>query len=331
MGNRLQGQVALVTGAGRGIGRGVALLLAEEGAAVVVNDAGVNLDGSGHDDGPAAQVVREIKDAGGRAVANTNSVADFAGGRQMVQDALDNFGRLDILCHVAGILRDRMVFNMTAEEWDAVLAVHLKGAFNTVRHAVEPMLAQRHGRILLFSSGSGLGSSGQANYSAAKEGMVGFARSLARELGPSGINVNAIYPGGATRMTASVPPTARERRASAGIIGGGQLAGRSEPPAAITPPPSASGEGGPRDPLNNAPTVVYLCTEAGANISGQVIGTSGWQASRYSPRRVIRSIAKPGRWTVEELEEVIPGALTAGIPNPAPATQPQGQSQPAGN
>ncbi|MGD9892480.1 MAG: SDR family NAD(P)-dependent oxidoreductase [Dehalococcoidia bacterium] len=314
MGNRLQGQVAIVTGAGRGIGRGVALLLAEEGAAVVVNDAGVNLDGSGHDDGPAAQVVREITEAGGRAVANTDSVAEFEGGQRMVQAALDNFGRIDILCHVAGILRDRMVFNMTAEEWDAVLAVHLKGAYNTTRNAVPPMIKQGYGRILLFSSGSGLGASGQANYSCAKEGMVGFARALASELAPYGINVNAIYPGGATRMTASVPPSTRERRAAAGIVGGGQMAGRVD----ATPPPQTTSDGGPRDPLNNAPTAVFLCTEAGANITGQVIGTSGWQASRYSPRRVIRSISKPGRWTVAELAETIPAALTAGIPNPAP-------------
>jgi NAD(P)-dependent dehydrogenase (short-subunit alcohol dehydrogenase family) len=328
MGNRLQGQVALVTGGGRGIGRGVALFLAEEGAAVVVNDAGVNVDGTGHDEGPAAQVVAEIKAAGGRAIANTDSVAEFEGARRMVQAALDTFGRLDILCHVAGILRDRMVFNMTADEWDAVLAVHLKGAFNTVRHAVPPMMRQRYGRILLFSSGSGLGNSGQANYSCAKEGMVGFARALARDLGPYGINVNAIYPGGATRMTASVPPTARERRAAAGIIGGGQMAGRAEaaPPAAPTPPVSADA-GGPRDPLNNAPTVAFLCTKAAANISGQVIGTSGWQASRYSPRRVIRGLSKPARWTVAELLEVVPGSLCAGIPNPAPVVQPQPQPQ----
>jgi NAD(P)-dependent dehydrogenase (short-subunit alcohol dehydrogenase family) len=246
MGNRLQGQVAIVTGAGRG--------------------------------------------------------------------TLDNFGRVDILCHVAGILRDRMVFNMAAEEWDAVLAVHLKGAFNTVRNAVPPMIKQGYGRILLFSSGSGLGASGQANYSCAKEGMVGFARALASELAPYGINVNAIYPGGATRMTASVPPSTRERRAAAGIVGGGQIAGRVD----TTPPPQTSSDGGPRDPLNNAPTAVFLCTEAGSNITGQVIGTSGWQASRYSPRRVTRSISKSGRWTVDELAETIPAALTAGIPNPAP-------------
>src|SRR3712207_6543040 len=313
MGKRLEGQVALVTGAGRGIGRGVALLLAEEGAAVVVNDAGVNLDGTGHDEGPAAQVVREITEAGGRAVAVTDSVAEFEGGRRMVQAALENFGRLDILCHVAGILRDRMVFNMTAEEWDAVLAVHLKGAFNTVRHAVAPMIKQRYGRILLFSSGSGLGASGQANYSCAKEGMVGFARALASELAPYGINVNAIYPGGATRMTASVPPGTRERRTAAGIVGGGQMAGRVD----ATPPPQTSADGGPRDPLNNAPTAVFLCTEAGSNITGQVIGTSGWQASRYSPRKVIRSISKSSRWTVEELAETIPAALTARLTNPA--------------
>ncbi|HZU76656.1 MAG TPA: hypothetical protein VFA70_07820, partial [Dehalococcoidia bacterium] len=153
------------------------------------------------------------------------------------------------------------------------------------------------------------------------------------ELGPFGINVNAIYPGGATRMTASVPPTARERRAAAGIIGGGQLAGRADAAPAPAPRPVAAptSDEGPRDPSNNAPTVVFLCTEAGANISGQVIGTSGWQASRYSPRRVIRSISKPGRWTVAELEQVIPGALTAGIPNPAPPQQAQQPAQqPAG-
>ena len=221
MGTRLEGRVALVTGAGRGIGRGVALQLAEEGASVVIADFGGALDGSGGDETPADEVAREIREAGGAAAPSYGDVSSFAAAGGMVQTALDEFGRLDILCHVAGILRDRMVFNMTEEEWDAVLAVHLKGAFNTVRHAVEPMLQQRYGRILLFSSGSGLGSSGQANYSAAKEGMVGFTRALARELGPYGIAANAIYPGGATRMTASVPPQASQLRRQAGIGGAG--------------------------------------------------------------------------------------------------------------
>ena len=135
---------------------------------------------------------------------------------------------MDILCHVAGILRDRMVFNMTEEEWDGVLAVHLKGAFNTVRNVVPHMIRQHYGRICVFSSGSGLGNTGQANYSAAKEGMVGFARSLARELAPHGISVNAIYPGGATRMTGTVPDSARELRTARGVIGGGQMAGRAQ-------------------------------------------------------------------------------------------------------
>ncbi|MEE8336475.1 MAG: SDR family NAD(P)-dependent oxidoreductase [Dehalococcoidia bacterium] len=320
MGNRLDGRVAIVTGSGRGIGRGVALMLAEEGAAVVVADFGGNLDGSGEQQSPADEVVEEIRRAGGQAVANYGDVSKFDDAGSMVQTALDEFGRLDILCHVAGILRDRMVFNMTEEEWDAVLAVHLKGAFNTVRHAVGPMLKQRYGRILLFSSGSGLGASGQANYSAAKEGMVGFSRALARELGPFGIAVNAIYPGGATRMTASVPPSTGQLRQAAGI--GGAAARRSGPTDEQRRAQQDTPDGTPRDPLNNAPTTVWLCSEPGGQISGQVIGSSGWQASRYSIRHVTRSISHPTRWTVEELAEVIPGQLTAGITNPAPAPPP---------
>ena len=316
MGNRLEGRVAAVTGSGRGIGRGVAMLLAEEGAKVVINDFGGNLDGSGGEEGPADEVVREIRDAGGQAVAQYGDISQFDDAKGMVQTALDEWGRLDIMCHVAGILRDRMIFNMTEEEWDAVLAVHLKGAFNTTRNAIEPMLRQRYGRILLFSSGSGLGSSGQANYSAAKEGMVGFARALSRELGPHGIAVNAIYPGGATRMTQSVPAALAQIRQAAGIT-------RQAAPA--RPVPVEDGGPTPRDPENNAPTVTWLCTEAGGAVSGQVIGSSGWQASRYSIRQVIRSISKPSRWTVEELATAVPGQLTAGIENPAPVQAPREQ------
>jgi NAD(P)-dependent dehydrogenase (short-subunit alcohol dehydrogenase family) len=322
MGNRLQGRVALVTGSGRGIGSGIARLLAEEGASVIVNDFGGNLDGTGGEQTPAQETVNAITAAGGKASPNYGNVASFEDARAMVQQAVDEYGRLDILCHVAGILRDRMVFNMTEEEWDAVLAVHLKGAFNTTRHAVEPMLRQRYGRILVFSSGSGLGSSGQANYSAAKEGMVGFARSLARELGPYGIAVNAIYPGGATRMTASVPQASREIRARAGIVGGGGAAqaAQQQQQQQIQVDQAA---GTPRDPANNAPTVTWLCSEAGGMVSGQVIGTSGWQASRYSIRQVIRSIHAPRRWSIEELTEIVPGHLASGIVNPAPMVQQQ--------
>ena len=307
MGNRLEGRVAVVTGSGRGIGRSVAMLLAEEGASVVVNDLGANLDGTNISSGPADEVVEEIRSRGGTAVACYDSVATYGTAQSIIQTAIDNFGRMDILCHVAGILRDRMVFNMTEEEWDAVLAVHLKGAFNTVRHAVPHMIQQRYGRICLFSSGSGLGNTGQANYAAAKEGMVGFARVLARELAPFGITANAIYPGGATRMTGSVPDAARELRTARGVIGGGQMAGRS----AVAPEDSRAAE-------NNAPKVVYLCTEAGGQITGQVIGTAGWQMSLYSPRHVVRSIHKDGRWTLDELEELVPMSLAAGIVNPAP-------------
>src|SRR5579885_1890263 len=194
MGNRLAGKVAIVTGAGRGIGRAEALLLAQEGAAVVVNDLGGNTDGTGHDGGPADQVVAEIKAAGGRAVANYANVAEMAGGESMVKTALDTFGRLDILVNNAGILRDRMVFNMSEDEWDDVVDVHLKGHFTTIKAAGVIFRQQRSGRIINTSSTSGLGNMGQANYSAAKEGIVGFTRTVARDLGRYGVRVNAIRP-----------------------------------------------------------------------------------------------------------------------------------------
>ncbi|MCC6238024.1 MAG: SDR family NAD(P)-dependent oxidoreductase [Dehalococcoidia bacterium] len=312
---RLDGRVAIVTGAARGIGRGVAIKLAEEGASVVVADFGGALDGTGGDRGPADDVVNEITKAGGRAIASYGDVSKFADMRATVDQTLGEFGRVDILCHVAGILRDRMVFNMTEEEWDAVLSVHLKGAFNSVRNAIVPMLRQRYGRILLFSSGSGLGSPGQANYSAAKEGMVGFSRALARELGPHGIAVNAVYPGGQTRMSASVPTNRDQLRQRSGIA----AATTSRTIPYMMEANRLSGS--PRDPDNNAPPVAWLVSEAGGMISGQVIGTSGWQASRYSIRSAIRSISGPRRWTVEELADLVPNHLAQGIYNPAPNVQ----------
>jgi NAD(P)-dependent dehydrogenase (short-subunit alcohol dehydrogenase family) len=308
---RLQGRVAIVTGGGGSIGGGVARLLAAEGAAVVVNDLGGSVTGEGGSQGPADRVAAEIREAGGKAVANYDSVASFDGGRAMVDAAIKNFGRIDILCHLAGILRDRMVFNMTEEEWDGVVAVHLGGAFNTVRHAVPHMIRQRWGRILLFSSGSGLGNSGQANYSAAKEAMVGMARSLAQELKPYNITVNAIYPGGASRMTGTVPQTTREIRAARGIVGGGAQGGRAV----------ATFDEEARDTANNAAKAVYLCTEEGGVITGQVVGTSGWPMTLYTARHVIRAISKPGRWTLDELDQVAPQSLVGGLVNPAPRVQ----------
>jgi NAD(P)-dependent dehydrogenase (short-subunit alcohol dehydrogenase family) len=312
MGDRLKDRVVIVTGSGRGLGAEVAAWMAADGASVVVNDLGGSLDGTGTSDAPAEQVAQGIRDKGGTAVANYDSVAEYESAGRIVQSAIDNFGRLDAVCHVAGILRDRMVFNMTEAEWDAVLQVHLYGAFNMVRQATPHMIRQKYGRIVLFSSGSGLGSSGQINYSAAKEGMVGFARSLAKELGPYGITVNAVYPGGSTRMTASVPQSSVDLRAQAAPQPTMQAQG---PP--IEGPPEAS------DPANNAPKAVHLCSEAGGAITGQVIGVSGWNISLYSPRHVTKSIHKNGRWTLDELDQLLPISLTNGLTNPMPPAPPR--------
>jgi len=312
MGNRLEGRVAIVTGSGRGIGRGVALQLAEEGASVVVNDLGVAVDGSEPSGGPADDVVKEIRDAGGAAVAAYDSVAEYDSAGKIVQVALDNYGQVDILVHLAGILRDRMVFNMTEQEWDGVLQVHLYGAFNMVRNTVPHMMEQRYGRIVIFSSGSGLGSAGQANYAAAKEGQVGFSRALAGELGPYGITVNAVYPGGNTRMADAIPAGSRERY---------RETARAEFEAKGLPYVDMPDEAG--DPLTNAPKAVYLCTEAAGNITGQVIGVSGWPMDLYFARHVVQSINKEGRWTLDELDEVMPLTIGRELPNRAPAEPPR--------
>ncbi|HTU76073.1 MAG TPA: SDR family NAD(P)-dependent oxidoreductase, partial [Trebonia sp.] len=194
---RLDGRVAIVTGAGRGIGRSVALLLASEGASVVVADLGVAVDGSGQDAGPAHETVAAIAEAGGKAVANSSDISDHAAAENLIGTAIEEFGRLDVLVNVAGILRDRMIFNMTEQEWDDVIRVHLKGTFNTTKFAAAHWRSLRdetaQNRIINFTSVSGLhGAPGQPNYAAAKMGIVGLTYSSANSLAKYGVTVNAI-------------------------------------------------------------------------------------------------------------------------------------------
>ena len=211
-------KVAIVTGSGRGIGRGIALEMASEGAKVVVVDPGVNVDGSGQDHSVAAQVCDEIRAAGGEAVPCMESVTSMEGGERIIQTAVDNFGKLDIVVTCAGILRDRMIFNMTEQEWDDVIAVHLKGTFTVVKHACILFRQQRSGRIITFSSESGLvGNSGQANYGAAKSGIAGFTKVVAKDMGRYGVTANAIAPRANTRMIGDIPDSAAEIRARSGV------------------------------------------------------------------------------------------------------------------
>ncbi len=300
---KLDGRNAVVTGAGRGIGRAVAILLAQEGANVVVNDPGGNVDGTSHDNGPADQVVAEIKDAGGTAVANYDSVATADGGEAMVRQCVDAFGRIDLLINVAGILRDRMIFNMSEEEWDAVYGVHLKGHFNTIKPASILMRQQRYGRIVNFSSISGLrGISGQSNYGAAKAGIAGLTRVVARDLGRYAVTCNAIAPGAQTRMIAQIPQASRQIRAKAGI----QEPAR--PPEPVVPMTAE----------HVAPMTAWLCTDDAWNVNGKIFHVGGGNVSLAHEEHHIQSIEKDGKWTLEELAALVPNQLMAGIPNPAP-------------
>ena len=274
---RLDGRVAIITGAGRGIGASLARIMAAEGCAVLVNDLGVDVGGDGEDTGPAAGVVEEIVSGGGVAKANYADVADFEAAEGLIQSALDEFGQLDVLVNVAGILRDRMVFNMSEEEWDAVIRVHLKGTFNTCKHASVHWRKERRGnyRIINFTSGSGLhGAPGQPNYAAAKLGIVGFTYSLANSLGPYGATANAIAPGAATRMTATIPGA---RRRGLGL----------------------AADDSRMSPDNIAPPVVYLASEESDWLNGRVIGASGYRISLYNNPEVVREIASPTPWDLD--------------------------------
>ena len=291
----LDGKVAAVTGSGRGIGREVAKLMAAHGAKVVVNDFGVTVDGKEPSSKPAKEVVKEIKAAGGVAVANAGDIATVAGGEALVNQAIKEFGQLDILVNVAGILRDRMLFNMSEKEWDDVIRVHLKGHYCTMRPASAHMRERKTGRIINFSSNSALGSPGQPNYAAAKAGILGLTYSSAVAFKKYNITVNAIMPGAATRMTDTIPAG---RFGSTGV------------------PQSESAEGTPRDPANIAPICLFLASDDAAEVTGQCFGASGYRIMRYTHIVPEKIIYNNGPWNVDELFERLKTTLLVDMEPP---------------
>jgi NAD(P)-dependent dehydrogenase (short-subunit alcohol dehydrogenase family) len=287
--------VVIVTGAGRGIGRGHALEFGRQGAKVVVNDLGATVDGTGSSTGPAGAVVDEIRAAGGEAVANGDDVADWKGAERLVRTAVDTYGRLDVLVNNAGILRDRMLFNMTENEWDGVIQVHLKGTFAPAHFAAAHWRERSRAgedvdaRIVNTSSTSGIfGNVGQTNYGAAKAGIAAFTIIAAQELARYGVMVNAIAPGARTRMTEN--------------LGGPR-------------PDPEPGEFDERAPENVAPLVVWLGSAESRGVTGRVflvgggrIGVArGWQRGPM--------IDKGARWEPEELSEIVTSLLTQAQPD----------------
>ncbi len=287
----LQDKVAVITGGGNGIGAEISKLYGELGAKVVVNDLGVAVDGSGGEASIAEGIANEIKAAGGEAVANTQSVATPEGGESIIQTALDNYGKLDVVVHVAGILRDRMLFNMSIDEWDAVINVHLRGAFCVIRPAAALMRAQKSGSIISFSSGSAAGNTGQANYSAAKAGILGLTRTGARDLAKYGVRCNAIWPSAATRMTATIPEAAEQLRAQRGI----RRTTGSRPTI--------------RDPKFVASVVAYLGSDESAHISGQTFAIGGERLALISNPAPIQEVFSPGGWTIDTMLELFPQTI----------------------
>jgi len=292
-----EGRVVVVTGAGRGIGREHALEFARQGARVVVNDLGSDVDGTGSSTGPAGQVVDEIRAMGGEAIANGDDVSDMDGAARMIRAALDTFGGLDTLVNNAGILRDRMLVNMTAEEWDAVIRVHLRGTFAPTRAAAaywrerskagDPVDA----RVVNTTSPSGIyGNVGQTNYGAAKAGIAAFTIIAAMELERYGVTVNAIAPAALTRMTEN--------------LGMGRRAAEA-----------AEGAWNPLTPDNIAPIVVWLGSSESRGVTGRVFNVRGGHLSVAEGWVEGPAVDKEGRWDPAELTEVVPDLVAKAAPN----------------
>jgi NAD(P)-dependent dehydrogenase (short-subunit alcohol dehydrogenase family) len=290
------GRIVVITGAGRGIGREHALEFASQGAKVVVNDLGAEVDGTGSSAGPAGEVVDEIRGMGGEAVANGDDVSDYEGAGRMIQAAIDNFGGLDVLVNNAGILRDRMLVNMTSDEWDAVIRVHLGGTFAPTRHAAEYWRNRtkagetNDARIINTSSPSGIyGNVGQTNYGAAKAGIAAFSIIAAMELGRYGVTVNAIAPAAVTRMTKNL---------------GGAFTEERKPD-----------EFDPLAPGNIAPLVVWLGSSESAAITGRVFNVQGDHISVAEGWVAGPGVSKGDRWDPAELGGIVPDLVAKAAPN----------------
>ncbi|MGP0029280.1 MAG: SDR family oxidoreductase [Acidimicrobiales bacterium] len=291
------GRIVVITGAGRGIGREHALEFASQGAKIVVNDLGAEVDGTGSSDGPAGQVVDEVRGMGGEAVANGDDVSDYDGAERLIKTAIDTFGGLDVLVNNAGILRDRMLVNMTIEEWDAVIRVHLRGTFAPTRHAVEYWRNRskagetNDARVINTTSPSGIyGNVGQTNYGAAKAGIAAFTVIAAMELGRYGVTVNAIAPAALTRMTEN--------------LGMGAASAAKKPE-----------EFDPLDPGNIAPLVVWLGSAESAAITGRVFNVQGGNISVAEGWVAGPGADKDDRWDPAELGGVVPGLVEKAAPN----------------
>ncbi len=297
----LKDRVAIVTGSGQGIGRAIAIALAQEGARVVTNNRRPGSEG-----GDAETTAKQIADMGGEAAPFYGSVAEFDVAEKIVQTAVDKFGKLDILINNAGTDRPHMVWNMTEEEWDISVDSYLKGTFNTIRFATALMRTQKWGRIINTTSTAWLGTVGHCNYGAAKAGIVGLSRSVARETGRYGVTCNAYAPTASTQFSASPEIQAGfKKRYEAGLM-------TKERYEELTNLP---------DPMTLTPFIVYLCSDLGADINGQVFDVTGGNIAIYSEPVKVKAIdKKDGLWTMEELTKQVP-ALLEGYKNPAPASK----------